>query len=300
MTDALVTATYRVEHRTTYRYSTAMTDGYTVAVLTPRDTPTQRVLARAIDVTPTPDERTERIDVFGNTVVFIGVHRPHDELTIVGRSEVAVLEPPSLSHGAAWHDVARATSELRGPLAIDVGMFTGSSRFVDLVALGERLRSLASPSFTEGKAIVDALRSLCASIHIGYEFDPGFSEVSTPLGAVLDARRGVCQDFAHLAIGCLRSIGIAARYVSGYIETDPPPGGQRLVGADASHAWVSAWCGRQLGWIDFDPTNGALPVRRHVTIAWGRDYGDVTPVRGVVIGPTSQQQLDVAVDVHVS
>lgn len=296
MTDAPVAARYHVEHRTTYRYSAPMADGYTVAVLTPRDTPTQHVLSSEIDVVPPADERSERIDVFGNVVVHVGVHRPHDELSIIGRSDVVVLEPPPLPAGSPWADVAAATAALRGPLALDVGMFTGSSRFVDLDQLGARLADLAAPSLVPGRPIVEALAALCTTIHTTFDFDSAFSEVSTPLAAVLDARRGVCQDFAHLAIGCLRVFGIAARYVSGYIETDPPPGRPRLAGADASHAWVSAWAG-ELGWVDFDPTNGALPVRRHVTTAWGRDYGDVTPVRGVVIGPSSQQELVVAVDV---
>ena len=134
-------------------------------------------------------------------------------------------------------------------------------------------------------------------IYETFEYDPTFTDVSTPLSAVLAGRRGVCQDFAHLAAGCLRSLGLAARYVSGYIETDPPPGRPRLVGADASHAWCSVWV-PQLGWIDFDPTNDRLPTHRHVTLAWGHDYGDVAPVRGVVIGPAVDQALSVEVDVQ--
>jgi transglutaminase-like putative cysteine protease len=133
-------------------------------------------------------------------------------------------------------------------------------------------------------------------IHESFEYDATSTDVSTPLSAVLTGRRGVCQDFAHLAAGCLRTLGLAARYVSGYMETEPPPGRPRLVGADASHAWCSVWVPQQ-GWIDFDPTNDRMPTNRHVTLAWGRDYGDVAPVRGVVIGPAVDQTLTVEVDV---
>jgi transglutaminase-like putative cysteine protease len=168
--------------------------------------------------------------------------------------------------------------------------------FVDLDDLGVALRSIAARSFTPGRGIVEAAKALCTDIHATFRFDAGFSDVSTPLHRVLAARRGVCQDFAHLAVGCLRSIGLAARYVSGYIETDAPEGGERLIGADASHAWCSMWT-PFAGWVEFDPTNGHLPVNRHVTVAWGRDYADVTPVRGVMIGPSTSQHLDVSVDV---
>ena len=159
------------------------------------------------------------------------------------------------------------------------------------------LRSIAASAFTPGRGVVDAVRALCDQIYRDYEFDAEFSDVSTPLGEVLDARRGVCQDFAHLAVGALRAVGLAARYVSGYLETVPPPGRPRLVGADASHAWASVWT-PQAGWVDFDPTNGHLPVNDHVTVAWGRDYADVIPVRGVMIGPAADQRLEVAVDVE--
>ena len=151
-------------------------------------------------------------------------------------------------------------------------------------------------SFTPGRGIVEAANDLCHQIYTEFTYDSTATDVSTPLADVLTSRRGVCQDFAHLAAGCLRSIGLAARYVSGYIETTPPAGRDRLVGADASHAWCSIWT-PSAGWIDFDPTNDHFPTRRHVTVAWGRDYADVTPVRGVVIGPSRAQSLDVAVDV---
>ena len=189
--------------------------------------------------------------------------------------------------------------ELRGGDALSVRPFAGSSPYVPL----EPPRRGAAGARRGGVHAAPAGRrrgpATCATlIYETFEYDPAFTEVSTPLSAVLDGRRGVCQDFAHLATGCLRSLGLAARYVSGYIETDPPRrAASGCVGADASHAWCSVWVPQQ-GWIDFDPTNDRLPTHRHVTVAWGRDYGDVAPVRGVVIGPAVEQTLTVEVDVE--
>jgi len=180
-------------------------------------------------------------------------------------------------------------------LVVDTGFFRGRSVFVDLDDLGVALRSIAARSFTPGRSIVEAAQALCTDIHATFKFDAGFSDVSTPLHRVLAARRGVCQDFAHLAIGCLRSLSLPARYVSGYLRTTPPPGKPRLVGADASHAWTSAWCG-PLGWIDFDPTNNQFVSDAHVTIAWGRDYGDICPIQGVFVGG-GDHGMGVSVDV---
>jgi transglutaminase-like putative cysteine protease len=160
----------------------------------------------------------------------------------------------------------------------------------------ESLRELTEPEFTPGRAVVEAVSGLCHRIFGAFQFDPSFSDVSTPLDAVLAARRGVCQDFAHVAAAALRSVGLPARYVSGYIETTPPPGEPKLVGVDASHAWCSVWAD-DLGWLDFDPTNDQMPPMRHPIVGWGRDYDDVAPVRGVVIGPPGTQSLTVSVDV---
>ncbi len=196
-----------------------------------------------------------------------------------------------------WEQVVDQIAAARGGQAIELAPFIASSMFVDVDAHRLQLFELATAAFTPGRPIVDAAKALCRAIHQGFEFDPQFSNVSTPLVDVLAARRGVCQDFAHLAVGCLRSLGLAARYVSGYIETVPPPGQERLVGADASHAWCSLWT-PQAGWVDFDPTNGHLPIDDHITVGWGRDYADVMPVRGVMIGPAAAQELRVAVDVQ--
>ena len=287
---------YRVTHRTAYGYGATMTDGYTVACLVPRPTPWQTVCESEVELVPAASEWDSYIDGFGNLIHQFGLHEPHHEMVVDASSVVAVVERPMPVDETAWEAVAAQAGEATGDLAIEVGLFRSSSTFIDLVALAPDLRAIATESFTPGRPIVDATRALCEQIFRGYVFDPHFSDLSTPLEHVLAERRGVCQDFAHLAVGCLRSLGLAARYVSGYIETMPPPGQERLVGADASHAWCSVWT-PLAGWVDFDPTNGHLPINDHVTVAWGRDYADVIPVRGVMIGPSTSQALDVAVDV---
>lgn len=292
-----MTRSYRVRHVTTYRYGAAMTDGYTMTCLVPRPTARQSVRTCSVTLTPEPTEWDSYLDAFGNLVHQFGLHEPHESMTVEANSVVDVTAAVAAVDDTPWDDVVRLVSTSTGDLALDVAPFLARSEFVDLAALGRSLRSIAERSFLPGRPVVDAVRALCHDIHTTFEFDPHFSDVSTPLGDVLDARRGVCQDFAHLAVGCLRSVGLAARYVSGYIETVPPPGAERLVGADASHAWCSVWT-PLAGWVDFDPTNDHLPVDDHITVGWGRDYADVIPVRGVMIGPATTQSLDVAVDVE--
>jgi transglutaminase-like putative cysteine protease len=289
--------TYRVVHRTRYQYGATMTDGYSVACLVPRSTPRQMVVETSIGLDPEPSAVDATVDMFGNHVHHFGLHEPHDSMTVVARSVVAVEHRDLPIDDTAWDDAVVAQASAVGDLALDVGMFRSRSQLVEIEAMRHELEEIALPYFARGRGIVEAVGALCDAINASFEFDPHFSNVSTPLGEVLSERRGVCQDFAHVAIGCLRVLGLAARYVSGYIETVAPVGGERLVGADASHAWVSVWAPRA-GWVDFDPTNGHLPANDHVTVAWGRDYADVIPVRGVMIGPASAQHLQVAVDVE--
>jgi transglutaminase-like putative cysteine protease len=287
---------YRVVHRTEYRYGTTMLDGYSVACVLARATPSQSVSSSVVTTYPAPDEYDERDDVFGNRVVQFGLHQPHDGLVVEAVTEAQVWSQGLPRSDVAWERVAASIAGARGPIALDVAPFVAPSRFVTVDANRLDLFGLASASFLPGRSIVDATAALCSEIFETYAFDPLFTEVSTPLDMVLQERRGVCQDFAHLAVGALRTIGLAARYVSGYIETDPPPGEPKTVGADASHAWCSVWVPDH-GWLDFDPTNGVVAPARHVTIGWGRDYADVAPVRGVVVGPASSQSLSVSVDV---
>jgi transglutaminase-like putative cysteine protease len=287
---------YRVVHRTDYRYGATMVDGYSVACLLARPTPAQVVESSVVTTMPEADEYDERTDVFGNRVVQFGLHRPHDGLTVEAVSDVRVWAQELPRVDPAWERVGATVAGLRGPVALDVAPFAAPSRFVTVDANRLALYQFASGSFLPGRPIVDATTALCTQIFETFAFDPTFTEVSTPLDTVLAERRGVCQDFAHFAVACLRTLGLAARYVSGYIETDPPPGEPKSIGADASHAWCSIWIPDH-GWLDFDPTNGVLAPDRHVTIGWGRDYADVAPVRGVVVGPSSPQSLVVSVDV---
>jgi transglutaminase-like putative cysteine protease len=228
--------------------------------------------------------------------VQFGLHRQHDALRVEATSEVTVWAQELPRDDVAWERVRDHERGIRGRQALDVLPFLAASRFVTVAEHRLALFDIAAASFVPGRGIVEATAGLCTQIFETFAFDPSFSEVSTPLDAVLVERRGVCQDFAHLAVGCLRTLGLAARYVSGYIETEPPPGEARSIGADASHAWCSVWIPDH-GWLDFDPTNGVVAPGRHVTIGWGRDYADVAPVRGVVIGPASNQSLSVSVDV---
>ena len=287
---------YRVVHRTTYRYSSVMTDGYSVGCLVPRPTAWQIVHDATVRLVPAASEWDSFLDMFGNFVNQFGLHEPHDQMMVEALSVVEVIERPMPVDETPWEQVVERAARAVGDLATDIGMFRSASPLVDVAALADSFREITDSVFTAGRPVIESLVALCEAIYRGFEFDAEFSTLSTPLDEVLAARRGVCQDFAHLAVGCLRSLGLPARYVSGYIETVPPAGAERLVGADASHAWCSAWT-PNAGWVDFDPTNGHLPVNDHVTVAWGRDYSDVTPVRGVMIGPAATQELDVSVDV---
>ena len=276
---------YEVSHRTTYRYGVRMSTGATVAHLTPRATPLQRVLGSDLSIVPEADERTDWDDSFGNRVTYLSVNRPHDSLELVAASTVAIVpsafDPAGPRPRQAWDAVAAALDDDRSPQGLDARSYRVGSRLGPTAAAA---REYAAPSFEPGRDLVDAVVDLCHRIYTDFEFDPAFSDTTTPVSEVLAHRRGVCQDFAHLALSSLRSLRLPARYVSGYIETKPPPGKQKLVGSDASHAWASFYV-PELGWIDVDPTNDQLPTRRHVTVAWGRDYADVAPVQGVVFGP---------------
>ena len=285
--------TFRVVHRTEYLYSTAMADGFTVARLLPRATATQEVRAATIDVSPIPDEWEESLDPFGNRVVHFAVHHPHISLTVTSHLEVGLDTAVLPDSDVPWTQVAAAAAGSRGNIAAEVAPFLAHTAQTPALAA---LHALTDDVFTGDRGVIACLQHLCNRIFHEFQFDQNFSDLSTPLHAVLAERRGVCQDFAHVSCAALRLVGLPARYVSGYIETVPPPGQPKLVGVDASHAWCSVWAG-EFGWLDFDPTNNQLPPLRHVTVGWGRDYDDVAPVRGVVIGPASSQSLHVSVDV---
>ena len=277
---------YRIEHETRYVHAGGVSTSQHVAYLTPRTLPRQCVRWHDLAIEPAPASRVQRVDYFGNAVDQFTILTPYDEMRVVGRSvvEVTATEPPiALDAGAPWEAVRDELFYQRGAPYADAAEFSYPSPYV---VTAPELAAFARESFAPKRPLVAAAVHLMHRIHEEFTFDPGATTIATPVTRVLADRRGVCQDFAHLQIGCLRSLGLAARYVSGYLLTEPPPGQPRLVGADASHAWLSVWCPR-LGWVDLDPTNDVLPSQRHVTLAWGRDYGDVSPLRGVVLGGRS-------------
>jgi len=289
--------TYRVTHRTTYTYDAPVEQSYNEAHLRPRDTERQRCLTHDIAVDPPPATWSEYDDLFGNRVCAFVVRGGFDSLSVTSTSEVVVSSPPAPPASPPWESVRMLLDIDRQLSARDARRYRASSRLIPMAgALGD----YAAPSFSPGRPLVDAVVDLTARIHRDFAYEPGFTSVTTPVLEVLDHRRGVCQDFAHLAVGCLRTVGLAARYVSGYIETVPPPGAPRLVGADASHAWASLYL-PGWGWLDVDPTNDQLVSDAYVTVAWGRDYWDVSPLRGSVEGGGASHRLEVAVDVdHVA
>ncbi len=284
---------YRVIHRTTYDYAAPVEQSYNEAHLRPRQTEHQLCASHLLDVEPAPSTRFESVDPFGNTVSTFVVQGGFDRMSVTATSEVVVSPPATPPPGPPWESV-RALLEIdRQPTARDARRCRAPSR---LVPTSNALAEYAEGSFLPGRPLVEAIMDLTGRIFADFVYEPGFTSISTPLHDVLEQRRGVCQDFAHLMIGCARSLGLSARYVSGYIETFPPPGQEPLVGADASHAWASVYL-PGWGWVDVDPTNDQLATGTYITTAWGRDYWDVSPLRGSVEGGGGSHHLDVAVDV---
>ena len=273
---------YRVTHTTEYRYAAAVSQCQNEAHLLPRSTSRQRCESEDLQIRPRPALRHDRRDFFGNRATYFAVHEPHDVLSVTVESRVRIDadSPPDVQASPSWEAVARALDGDISPVGLDARQFRLAS---PLIAGTPDVAAYAATSFPAGRPVLAAVADLIGRIHAEFVYDPNVTNVSTPVGVVMEHRRGVCQDFAHLAIGCLRSRGLAARYVSGYVETAPASGQPRLTGAAASHAWVSVHC-PGLGWTDFDPTNDCMPTDQHVTVAWGRDYGDVTPLKGVVTG----------------
>jgi transglutaminase-like putative cysteine protease len=247
-----------------------------------------------LQIEPVPYDYYERLDYFGNRTAYFSIQQPHDELLVTASSEVETnaVKLPAEAGILAWEMAREQLCNTRSAEVLDASQFVLDS---PTVVVNDLILDYALPSFSPGKPLIDAVTDLMQRIFHEFKYDPEFSTIATPLKDVLEHRSGVCQDFAHLAIGCLRSMGLAARYVSGYIETEPPPGQERLVGADASHAWFSAYL-PEYGWLDFDPTNNQLPGERYISVAWGRDFADVTPLKGVAFG-SGEHELKVSVDV---
>ena len=273
---------YKIVHRTTYKYKYPVSVGNHVACLKPRVLPHHQLSRSELRIQPLPATRTERVDYFGNILCFFTIQEPHSELMVEARSEVVIdgKAMPSPQPSLPWEEAARSLPTDHSPAGLEAYQFGFES---PRIRVRPEFAAYALQSFTPGRPMPDALLDLTARIHSDFRFDSKVTNVRTPTEEVFKKRRGVCQDFAHLQIACLRSLNLAARYVSGYLRTYPPPGQPRLVGADASHAWVSAYC-PGIGWLDVDPTNNLVPSNGHVTLAWGRDYGDVSPLRGLDSG----------------
>lgn len=287
-------ARYGVSHETTYAYASSVSQSWQLVRLTPRELPWQHVLHHALELDPPPDECRSALDAFGNLVTHFGLHTLHRVLKVRMQCVVQVGDrPPLQTHTMqSWEAVQAATQGL--PVGGDLGPAMMAEP-TPLLPLSDPARLYAQPSLSPGRDWLEVLRDLTARIYADFQFDPASTTVSTSVEEVLHQRRGVCQDFAHLMLACLRSWGLAARYVSGYLLTDPPEGQPRLVGVDASHAWVAAYSPIH-GWVEFDPTNNQLADRRYITLAWGGDFADVVPVRGVILGG-GEQELTVSVNV---
>lgn len=306
---------YRITHSTLYKYSQLVGLCQNEARLQPRDFWRQQCQSSRFDISPEPNDFHERRDFFGNRVAYFAIQQAHQRLVVTAVSEVTVFPRQSrddlanliswelvrdqLQGGPGQSQVQSQSQSQSQPQQqdgydelLDAKLFLLDS---PMVVASDELANYAQSSFLPNRPLVQVVTDLMQRIHVDFTYDPSSTTIATPLSDVLQFRRGVCQDFAHLAIGCLRSFGIAARYVSGYVETQPVPGKQRLAGADASHAWFAVYV-PGTGWLEFDPTNNAVPFDQHITLAWGRDYTDVTPLKGIAFGG-GQHTLSVSVDV---
>ena len=288
---------HRVTHRTEYRYSDTVTSSYGRGFLTPRDSPRQRCVAHRLNIEPAPTDSSTTRDSYGNISSYFHVTEPHRGLTITSDSIVDVYPPPPerYSSGPAvqpW-EAARPAGR-QGALATEFALDLNPPEITDEV------REYAAPSFVPGRSLVDVLRDLASRIFTDFTYRSGSTTVSTGVNEVLNAREGVCQDFARLAIAGLRANGLAACYVSGYLATDPPPGKDRMIGIDATHAWATVWTPQQSGqfeWLGLDPTNDQMVDERYIAVGRGRDYADVPPLRGIIYTNSEHSVIDVAVDV---
>ncbi len=306
------TVRYSVDHRTVYEYDAPVSQAWQLARLSPRSLPWQRVLSHRLVIDPYPDERHSTEDTCGNQVDYFAVHGPHRSLEVQMECVVEVSERPVLMPASAL--ASASTGGVPAETLAQLGMSWEQIRDLilaepvldhlqparmrepsPLVPMLDAARRYAHDELRPNRPWLDAVTGLMQAIHHDFEFEPGVTTTSTSVVEVMRHRHGVCQDFAHVMLACLRSHGLAARYVSGYLLTDPPPGQPRLMGADASHAWVAAFHPVR-GWVEFDPTNNQRADQRYVTLAWGADYADVVPLRGVILGGASQH-LKVSVSV---
>jgi transglutaminase-like putative cysteine protease len=285
-----------IVHRTEYHYDNEVSASYNEAHLVPRRLDNQSCVASELTIDPTPADHRERSDFFGNRVSFFSIEETHRQLTVTATSVVEIHDHERRSPPAAsepWESARDRLSVDADPDVVTARQYRLPS---PLITTGPAFAGFAAESFPPDRPLVEAVLDLVHRINTGFEYQPGTTTITTSLDEVLAHRSGVCQDFAHFGIACLRSIGLAARYVSGYLDTDPPPGAPKLAGADASHAWLSVFVPGD-GWLDVDPTNDQVTNERYITTAWGRDYADVPPLKGVVLSDATTHSLTVSVDV---
>lgn len=285
---------FEFSHKTLYRYEAPVGQSHHLLHLAPRPHPRQRIVRHALLIAPHPASRSDFTDYFGNPASVMSIESSHSELLIHSRGLIEVNAPAPLNAAASapWESVARRCAATGRTADLDVAQYVSPSRYTPF---SNAVRRFAEPSFPPSRPLLDCASDLAARIHRGFAYDGDATEVTTTIEEVLSIKRGVCQDFAHLMIAALRVMGVPARYVSGYLLTHPPAGSDKLVGADASHAWISVWA-PDIGWVDLDPTNNIRPGEEHITIAYGRDFQDVSPVTGVLLGGGAHQ-AEVMVDV---
>ncbi|MBD0824493.1 transglutaminase family protein [Aestuariibaculum marinum] len=291
---------FQVSHTTSYDYESDVTFCHNIATLKPKTLAGQTLLDYKLEITPAPSEITERIDFFGNYITRFSLQKEHKKLKVTATSKVLrnFNEQPDITASEKGKNITlnEALSALKSndEHIIDARQYILES--ILIAKITPEIKAYAEISFKPNRSIFDAAIELMQRIYTEFDFDPTFSNVATPIHEVIKAKKGVCQDFAQIAIACVRSVGLPARYISGYIETLPPPGKEKLIGTDASHAWVSLYI-PGFGWVDFDPTNNQIPKNQHIIVAWGRDYYDVPPLKGVIYS-TGKNKMNVAVDIR--
>jgi len=286
---------YDIAHRTTYKYDAPVASARCAMRLIPRNDRGQTLLSHRIELSPSAETLNERTDFHGNRVCEARILKPHTKLQIALAARVAVerAPPPAPALTPAWEIVRNAAYASDSLAASSPAQYIYASRFTPLF---DAATHYAHESFSPGRPILEGAIELTQRIHADFAYDPDATHIATPIAQAFERRRGVCQDFAHIMIAALRGLGLAAAYVSGYLRTYAAPGQPRLEGADSTHAWVSVWCGPEFGFFDLDPTNAIVVGNDHIAIAIGRDYADVSPIDGVIIG-AGDQDLDVSVDV---
>jgi transglutaminase-like putative cysteine protease len=292
---------FKLSHTTSYKYENGVTFCHNIATLKPKTMIGQTLIDYKLEISPTPTEISEKVDFFGNTVTRFSIQKHHNELKVTAISQVlkdSSLLPNIISNPARHITLQDSLVALKGHDTdiLDAKQFAFESVLISNI--NSEIKDYAEVSFKPNRSVFDASYELMQRIYKDFEFDPEFTNVATPIHEVMKEKKGVCQDFAQIAIACLRSVGLAAKYVSGYIETIPPAGKEKLVGADASHAWFSVYI-PTFGWVDFDPTNNQIPKNQHIVVSWGRDYYDVPPLKGVIYS-TGKNKMEVSVDIRPS